>query len=119
MKKWLILIFILSSCVRPSPKREQDYQREWCLPKGGRVEVVLSDNTRCDCMTATHAIEFDWASKWAEGSMQAVHYARLTGLRPGLVLICKHPRDKKKIRQVKLNSDFYNLNITIWGIGCE
>ncbi len=120
MQKWLIVCLILVSCVYQSPrKRERDYQREWCLPRGGRMEVVLPDKTRVDCVTATHAIEFDFAKKWAEGTTQAIHYARMTGLLPGLVLICRHPKDKKKLRQVKLNSDFYNLNIKIWGINCE
>jgi hypothetical protein len=26
----------------------------------GRVEVVLPDGTRCDCVTDTHAIEFEF-----------------------------------------------------------
>jgi len=31
------------------------------------VEVVMKDGTRCDILTATHAIEVDFAKKWAEG----------------------------------------------------
>jgi hypothetical protein len=30
------------------------------------VEVVMKDGTRCDILTATHAIEVDFAKKWAE-----------------------------------------------------
>ena len=26
----------------------------------GQVEVMLPDGTRCDCVTDTHAIEFDF-----------------------------------------------------------
>ena len=33
---------------------------------GGKVEVVMKDGTRCDILTATHAIEVDFAKKWAE-----------------------------------------------------
>jgi hypothetical protein len=28
--------------------------------------VVLPDGTRCDCVTDTHAIEFDFGNNWAE-----------------------------------------------------
>jgi hypothetical protein len=37
-----------------------------CREQGGQIEVVLPDKTRCDCVTNTHAIEFDFGSKWAE-----------------------------------------------------
>jgi hypothetical protein len=36
------------------------YQQEWCDANEGQVEVVLPDGTRCDCVTDTHAIEFDF-----------------------------------------------------------
>ncbi len=45
---------------------EKWYQEQWCTEQGGQVEVVLSDKTRCDCATETHAIEFDFANNWAE-----------------------------------------------------
>jgi len=45
---------------------EKWYQKKWCEEQKGRVEVVLPDGTRCDCVTATHAIEFDLGSNWAE-----------------------------------------------------
>jgi len=32
----------------------------------GQVEVVLTDGTRCDCVTETHAIEFDFGNGWAD-----------------------------------------------------
>jgi hypothetical protein len=32
----------------------------------GQVEVVLPDGTRCDCLTETHAIEFDFGRGWGE-----------------------------------------------------
>ena len=51
--------------VWPVPK-EADYQKEWCQHRGGLVEYRLKDKTRVDCLTLTHAIEFDFANKWAE-----------------------------------------------------
>jgi hypothetical protein len=64
MKK-IVLIFIFISLL-PSvvlAKREHPekwYQEKWCQAHEGQVEVVLPDGTRCDCLTDTHAIEFDF-----------------------------------------------------------
>jgi hypothetical protein len=63
MKIFLIFIIIF---ILPAPllaKREHPekwYQEEWCEAYEGQVEVVLPDGTRCDCVTDTHAIEFDF-----------------------------------------------------------
>ena len=43
------------------------YQEKFAREIGGKVEVVMRDGTRCDILTATHAIEVDFAKKWAEG----------------------------------------------------
>ena len=45
---------------------EKWYQERWCREQGGQVEVVLPDGTRCDCVTDTHAIEFDFGNNWAQ-----------------------------------------------------
>ncbi len=63
----LIIIFLFPSLL--SAKREHPekwYQEQWCEAQKGRVEVVLPDGTRCDCLTDTHAIEFDFGSQSAE-----------------------------------------------------
>ena len=51
------------------------------------MEVVMNDGTRCDILTATHAIEVDFAKKWAEAIGQSLHYALHTGKRPAVALI--------------------------------
>ena len=61
----------------------------------GQVEVVLPDGTRCDCVTETHAIEFDSGSKWAETVGQSAYYALQTGKRAGIVLILETMKDRK------------------------
>jgi hypothetical protein len=56
------------------PKREHPekwYQEKWCRQQGGQIEVVLPDKTRCDCVTDTHAIEFDFGNGWAEAIGQS------------------------------------------------
>ena len=39
---------------------EKWHQQKWCEAHEGQVEVVLPDGTRCDCVTDSHAIEFDF-----------------------------------------------------------
>ncbi len=63
----IIIIFLIPSLLLA--KREHSgkwYQQKWCEEQKGRVGVVLPDGTRCDCVTDTHAIEFDFGSQSAE-----------------------------------------------------
>ena len=66
-KKALLLFAIgFISLIFISAKRihhEKWYQEKWCSDRGGKTEVVLADKTRCDCLTATHAVEFDFGNK--------------------------------------------------------
>jgi len=82
--KWFITFLFLANsamageleeCVRLAPKYN------------AKIEVRMRDGTRCDLLTPTHAIEVDYARKWAEGIGQALHYADLTGKKPGVVLL--------------------------------
>jgi hypothetical protein len=52
VSKIFIIIFLFPSLLW--------YQQKWCEARKGQVEVVLPDGTRCDCLTDTHAIEFDF-----------------------------------------------------------
>ena len=58
---------------------ESSYQHAWCSEHNGIEEYENSDFTRVDCLTNTHAIEFDFADKWAESIGQALHYSYMTG----------------------------------------
>ena len=71
----LTIIFVFSSplfAIREHP--EKWYQKKWCEEQKGRVEVVLPDGTRCDCVTDTHAIEFDFGSNWVEAIIMSIPY---------------------------------------------
>jgi len=76
-----------------SPAAGQRNEVEWCkvlAPKyKAEVEIVLWDRTRCDLVTATEAIEVDWASKWAEAIGQAQYYAILLRREPAVMLLVK------------------------------
>ena len=71
----LTIMFIFPSplfAIREHP--EKWYQEKWCEEQKGRVEVVLPDGTRCDCVTDTHAIEFDFGNNWAEAIIMSIPY---------------------------------------------
>jgi hypothetical protein len=57
--------------------------------------VVLPGGTRCDCLTDTHAIEFDFGNKWAEALGQSSYYSLQTGRKPGIVLILENMKDRR------------------------
>lgn len=52
-------------------ENEAFYRDLFAKKNGGKTEVVLPDKTRCDVVTATHAVEVEFASKWCEGLGQA------------------------------------------------
>ena len=70
---------------------EEAYQYAWCSAYGGVMEYQNKDLTRVDCLTDTHAVEFDFANKWHESIGQALHYGLMTGKKPMVVLILDCP----------------------------
>lgn len=92
---------------------EKDYQRVWCNANCGSMEVILPDKARVDCVTKTHAIEFDFAPKWAESIGQALYYGRVLHKTPGIVLIIENAeKDQKYVNRVKAVAEIYE--ITLW-----
>jgi len=120
MKKLLIALLILLSAVCCHAKRlhpEKYYQSRWCADRGGQTEVVLPDRTRCDCVTETHAIEFDFGQhKWAEAIGQSLYYGLQTGKKPGIVLILEHEKDRRYWIRLNSTIQHYNLPIDTWVI---
>lgn len=115
----LLTIFVLSIITAYAAHLypEKDYQNKWCAEHGGITEYRLSDKTRVDCLTETHAIEFDFAKKWAEAVGQSLYYALKTGKHPGIVLIIEKPSDARHL--LKLTPLSEELGITIWIIHPE
>ena len=91
---------------------EFSYQHAWCTVHKGIEEYENRDKTRVDCLTEYHAVEFDFANKWAESVGQAEHYARMTGKRGKVVLILENPR-KEKIyyKRVKELGKIHNFDV--------
>jgi len=72
--------------------KEAVYQHAWCSAHNGTEEYKNDDFTRVDCLTDTHAVEFDFANKWAESVGQAEYYAYKTGKKGMVVLILENPK---------------------------
>jgi len=96
--------------------KEKYFQEEWCSEHNGQSEVVLPDKTRADCVTSTHAIEFDFGTKWAESLGQALYYSLQTGKRAGIVLILEGPNDRKYFLRLNSTIEHFKLPIDTWEI---
>lgn len=94
--------------------KEKHYQIQWCNQHAGTPEVRLADGSRADCITATHAIEHDFANKWAEAIGQSMFYSIQTGKKAGIVLIMEKPGDIRYWIRLNTTIDTYNLPIDTW-----
>ena len=108
----LSVLFLLSFEVEAKTLfKEADYQRVWCSLNGGEVEYVNEDKTRVDCLTREHAVEFDFAKKWAESVGQALYYSVLTGKRGKVVLIIEKPSEFKYLNRIFILSKKFNFDV--------
>ena len=62
--------------------------------------MTMPDGTRCDILTDTHAIEVDFADKWAEAIGQSLNYAMQTGKKAGILLVIKDRGDEKHLERL-------------------
>ena len=89
---------------------EEAYQYAWCSAHNGVMEYQNKDFTRVDCLTDTHAVEFDFANKWHESIGQALHYSTMTDKRAKVVLILDDPKAQmtyfKRIRRIGKKYNF-------------
>lgn len=118
MKKSILLllgIFVLSSLQANAAHEylEKEYQNKWCTENKGQQEFVLDDDTRVDCLLTKYAIEFDFATKWAESIGQSLYYAKKTDKKAGVVLILENPTEDQKYLN-RLNLVAKKHKIKIW-----
>lgn len=115
MRFLMCLLFIIIFTTPSSAFYEKDYQKLWCTANKGQIEVVLPDKTRVDCVTRTHAIEFDFAKKWGESIGQSLYYAAVLDKTPGIVLIMEN--SEKDIRYLKrLQKVARQYGISVWTV---
>lgn len=94
---------------------EKDYQEAWSRANNGNMEVILPDKARVDCVTRTHAIEVDFASKWGEAIGQSLYYATALHKKAGIVLIMEDgKKDQKYLDRVMAVAKEHD--ITVWTI---
>ena len=93
-------------------KDEKYYQSKMCQEFGGKIEYVLPDKTRVDCLTDEYVIEVDFAKKWAEAIGQSLYYAQITGIKPAIGFIVGDG-DERYIKRVKIVADKFNIKIIL------
>lgn len=115
MRKIFILITIIllgEFSYGATLHKEKDYQNVWCKANNGKTEVILTDKARVDCVTDTHAIEFDFAKKWGESIGQALYYGLALNKQPGIVLIMENgAQDTKYLTRVKQVAMKHNIKV--------
>ncbi|MBF0102819.1 MAG: hypothetical protein HQK77_18105 [Desulfobacterales bacterium] len=95
---------------------ESVYQDNWCIEQHGQTEFVLEDFTRVDCVTDTHAVEFDFGEKWAESIGQSLHYSIMTAKKAGIVLILEEEFDEIYLDRLLSIIEKRNLSIDVWAM---
>lgn len=111
--RYLILILLIASTNTIAADRsEKSYQQQWCPTLQGSLKCQLADNTKCDCLTATHTWEFDRAPKWYEAIGQSLHYAKVANKRAGIILIVG-PKDQRFQDRITNLIAHYNLPIDL------
>ncbi len=110
----LFLVLFPSVCLAGHDHPEKYYQQLWCSEHNGKAEVRLPDGTRADCITSTHAVEFDFGEKWAESIGQSLYYGLQTGKKPGVVLILEKESDYKYWLRLNSTIEHYRLPIKTW-----
>ena len=112
-----LILFIPESVNAKKNHPEKYYQSQWCSERNGKIEKVLPDRTRCDCLTETHAIEFDFGPKWAESIGQSLYYSLQTGKKAGIFLILETEKDYKYWIRLNTTIKYFDLPIDTWMTG--
>ena len=73
--------------------------------------MTMPDGTRCDILTDTHAIEVDFADKWAEAISSIRNYAMQTGKKAGIVLVLKDRGNEQHLERLKKMARNYSMDI--------
>jgi hypothetical protein len=79
--------------------------------------VLLPDGTRCDCLTDTHAIEFDFRNKWSEAIGESAYYALQTSKKAGDVLVLAKVKDRKYWIRLYTTIEHSDLPIDTLNVG--
>lgn len=97
--------------------KESWVQEIWCKAQNGKLEHILKDGSRVDCLTPTHAIETELAREWHEAVGQSLFYAQETKKQAGIVLVLRSKEDFIYLKSLNKLVATYKLPITVWHIG--
>jgi len=75
-----------------------------------------TDGTCCECITDTHAIEFDFGNNWTEAVGQSSYYSIQTDKKAGIVLIIETMKDRKYWIRLNTTIEKFNLQVDSWSI---
>lgn len=92
-------------------RNEDYYNTIFCKEVKGQREAVLKDGTRCDCLERNYSFEADFATKFYEAIGQSLHYARITGKKPGIFLIVKRKTDEDMLQRCIDNCIYYKIEL--------
>ena len=95
---------------------EAHYQEIAAKKYSGQTEVTVPDGTRCDIVTETHAIEVDFADKWAEAIGQSLNYSFQLNKKAGILLILEKPDDERHLLRVQSIIKHFKLTIDVLAI---
>jgi hypothetical protein len=113
---FLLALTLTASLSASRLNPEAHYQDIAAKKYSGQTEVVLPDGTRCDIVTETHAIEVDFADKWAEAIGQSLNYSFQLNKKAGILLILESSKDEKHLNKVQNIIERYKLPIDILAI---
>lgn len=113
IKPFIIFVFTMFVVTiveaKQAKQKEKYYQDTHCEELKGKTEYKLEDKTRIDCLTDTKAIEYDFATKWAECAGQAIYYAQKMNLKPVCALIGTKKQFKRYIPRIEtINKNLIN-----------
>jgi hypothetical protein len=114
----LFLIFGKTKTVEQKYKKGTERQFQVAHAEG-QIEVSFNQNGisgRIDDLTGTHAIEYDFAKKWAEAIGQALLYSSVKRKQAGIVLIMQGEGDQKHLDKLIYTIRTKRLGIDVWTV---
>lgn len=115
--KALLLALTLTTSLGATRINPEAYYQVIAAKKyNGQTEVILPDGTRCDIVTETHAIEVDFADKWAEAIGQSLNYSFQLNKKAGILLILEKPDDERHLIRVESIIKHFKLKIDVLAI---
>jgi hypothetical protein len=118
MKKALFFIGMLlltATLFSQTKQKESYYQQKFAEAVNGETEVVLSDRTRVDVVTATHVIEVDFGYKWAESIGQSLHYQGMVGnKKAGVLLVVEGRKEERFLDRLVGVAAKHGIDVWVW-----